>query len=517
MKKHRTTAYILILITVTLLAHFKVLGFSFWRDDWGFFWGAYNNDQTLFTYLFHPGTIAEYILMSKSAGSNIFWWNALGIALKILASLGVYRFIKALTRSNAASTIAGLLFATTPIGIEAVGWTAAHIVLLDAVFSCYAMAYFIDYQRHKEKNDLVYSTIFAGFALLCDPGRMVPLIVLFIFYHILFRQTQTSLKTKRIIGVIVLFLVLFLGIVVVVNFRYVVDTRIVQAILRHGWDMGFYIRKTGLAISVYFSTVGNMFIGWIIHTKDDVGFSDPSISAFFTGFAGLFILYYFWKKKIADPIIVFLLVWIYGFCLPNWIFSVIMTPGYTNRYLVVSSVGYVGLIAYLISKIHSKHIRIILAVGFLALQLIIGWKVHFSYDGFRSDRIFQRITTVMDKDVPKENKQFLFVMTSDDPDLSKGFFMSRQVPFAIKRNIQKRVEFPVFADSIEMALSYLCGRITVYSVVLRRVPILTTIPLSDVYAWRVDKNHTVMSIHAETRALLDDKIRQGACKTTQAP
>ena len=510
-------AYIVVLTVISCIAHFKVLGFSFWRDDWGFFWGAYNNDQSLFTYLFHPGTIAEFILMSKSVGSNVFWWNVLGIALKILASLGVYRFIKALTTSNAAAKIAGLLFATTPIGIEAVGWSSAHIVLLDAIFSCYSMAYFIDYQRDKMKNDLVYSTIFAGFALLCDPGRMVPLIALLLFYYPLFHQTRTFQKTKRTISVLVLFLLLFLSVVVVVNFRYVVDTRIVQAILRHGWDMGFYIKKTGLSISVFFSTLGNIFIGWIIHTKDDVGFSDPSTFAFLAGFAALPFLFYSWKKKIADPIIVFLLVWIYVFCLPNWIFNVIMTPGYTNRYLVVSSVGYVGLIAYLILKIQSKSIRIAITVVFIALQLIIGWNVHFSYDIFRSDRLFQKFTSVMDKDVPKENKQFLFVMITDDPELSKGFFMSKQVPFVIKRNIQKREEFPIFADSIEMALSYLCGRITINNAVLRNVPITNVIPLSDVYAWQIDKNHTVTSIHPQIRALLDDKIQQGACKTTQAP
>jgi hypothetical protein len=517
MKRNGFIWYTVFLIILAGVAYFKVLGFSFWRDDWGYYWGAYNNDRSLFTYLFHPGTIAEFILMSKAVGANVFWWNIVGIVLKILASLGVYRFIKVLSASNAAAKIAGLLFATTPIGIEAVGWTSAHIVLLDAIFSCYALVYFIDYQREKTKNSLVYSAIFTGFALLCDPGRTAPLILLFLLYHMLFNKTLPSRKARRIICGLVLFLLFFLGIVVVINFRYVVDTRIVQAILRHGWDLGFYVKKSGLSLFIFFSTLGNMFIGWIINIKDDVGFSEPSAIAFLAGFIPLPSLFYFWKKKMADPIIVFFLVWIYIFCFPNWIFSVIMTPGYTNRYLVVSSVGYVGFIAYLTTRIQSKSIRLAIAVIIIACQTIIGWRALFSYNEFRSDSLFQKITAVMDTDVPKENKQFLFVVTSDDPELSKGFFMSKQMPFVIKRNIQKREEFPIFTDSIDLALSYLCGQVIINNAVLRNVPISNVIPVSDVYAWRIDKNHAVLSIHAGTRVLLNKKITDGACKGPQVP
>jgi len=507
----RTGFYYLVLAVLVTISFGLALRFAFWRDDWGFFWGAYNNDRSLLTYLFHPGTIAEFVLMSKLVGSNVVWWNAGGLILKLLASISVYRFFRLLTKSERTGKIAGLLFATTPVGLESVGWSAAHVVLLDVLFTSWACIYVLLYLEKKQLRDLIYAVLFTGFALLSDFVRESPIFVIYFLFIVLYHPEIQIQKLKKIGIALGVAAVSVFGFLMVANFHMFMATRIMEAIVRHGWDIMFYIRKSFLAFSVFFTSVGNMDIGWLVGSRDAVGFSDPSMWMVLAGMVPGLAIVYLLRKHTKQKNAILLLSWMYLFCIPNWIFNIITTPGYTNRYLVLSSVGYVGLLAVVLSSVRHDTLRRILFGILLIVQMGITISVHKTYETFRSETIFEQLTSRMDQDVPKKEKQYLFLVTGDAPGLKDGLFMSGQMPYVNKRDIKTREGFPVFADSLDTALSYLCGTVATHSAVLERVAIVQPLSISDVYAWRITGHLDVVSVHDQTRELLNKRMGDGEC------
>lgn len=507
----RTEFYYPVLAVLVIISFGITLRFAFWRDDWGFFWGAYNSDWSFLTCFFHPGTIAEFVLMSKLVGSNVVWWNAAGLIFKLLASISVYRFLRLLTKSERTGKIAGILFATTPIGLESVGWSAAHVVLLDVLFTSWACIYVLLYLEKKQRRDLICAILFTGFALLSDFVRELPIFVIYFLFIVLYHPEIRIQRFKNIGMALGVLAVSFFGFLIVANFHMFMATRIMEAIVRHGWDIMFYIRKSFLAFSVFFTSVGNMNIGWLVGSRDAVGFSDPSMWMVIAGIIPGLILLSLVRNHTNQKNAILLLSWMYLFYIPNWIFNIITTPGYTNRYLVLSSVGYVGLLAVALSSIPHNTLRRVLFGLLVIIQMVITISVHKTYETFRSETIFERLTNRMDQDVPKKEKQYLFVVTGNAPGLNDGLFMSGQMPYVNKRNIKTREGFPVFADSLDRALSYLCGTVATHSAVLEHVPIIQPISLSDVYAWRITEQLDVESFHKETREILAKRMEEGEC------
>jgi hypothetical protein len=154
----------------------RYLNFTFWKDDWHLLWGSLYDVRSIHQYWDHPMTFIEFVWLTKLFGTQPFWWQIIGIVLRIGTALSLSVFGIALTSSVSAGLLAGVLFAGTVIGMDAVGWPAAHVSLVSAIFLLTGMTYLIRYLKGAKTTAFVVSVLYLGIGVLSDPFRNFPVL-----------------------------------------------------------------------------------------------------------------------------------------------------------------------------------------------------------------------------------------------------------------------------------------------------------------------------------------------------
>jgi len=517
MKSKHTTLYFFILTLISFLTYYKVLDFAFWRDDWVFYWGAIQNDKTFLTLLFHPGTMIEFYVLSRVLGQHTMLWNVWGIGLKIFASFTVYTFISALTSSKKAGKIAGILFSVIPLGLEAVAWAAAHVALVNVIFVCLSCTYFIRYQKTHTKTHLILFLVFAFLSFVSDPIRTSAVCLMVPIWLVLYKKKK-HIAWSRLVALSVCIALLCIAVAVFLSKNMLADYLVVRAVKKHGLDLLFYIRKTIFASQNYFSSIGNILIGPFVPTVNDIRLSS-SYQHIVSGIAGgialvsIPILGYFRKKNKENvTVVLFLLLWVLLFYVPNWIFTLQLTVGFTNRYTVLSGVGLVGLMAYGISLLSTRWVRIIVLSGLVIFFWIQNHYILSVNQEFRSLSLHNQLYARMQREVPKPFKQYLLMITGDHPAVPYSLLYNMQVPLVMSRNIPQRSQFPIFVDTIDRAVSYICGKTTMHSAAWQFIPVPIPPEIKDVFAWNVHSDGTIESVHEEIRSQIQQKIQNEGCE-----
>jgi|GEM_PF-6534361 len=513
-------AYFLVLTILVFFTFGKVLGFSFWKDDWGYFWTTANNVPYTVFFL-HPGTLLEFFLLIPIFGKNIFLWQLTGLVLKIIASYTVFQLTRSLTKNEKAGYIAGIFIAVTYLGMDAVGWVSAHIMLINSIMLCMSITLFIRCLEQKKKKHGVFFFASSIVFLILDPGRNIILFPLLLVYLFLFcPKILRSGKFVRIaIGVV--------GVSIIVS--AVLLSRPFAVIGLSSLDylnstMTSPLRIIGklYVIQRYFHTFGVMLVGWWYPlTEFDNTLSYSRLTAL-TGcmlFLGFLSTIYIFLKKRSTPlaIILFCFSILFFSYLPNWLFEPRLIIGGTHRYMTVSMIGFIMLLSYSLSGIRARGIAYFLAGLFIFGNIVSVRKVLDTYEKERSSPMTQRIYQSFDEMMPKHAYPSIILITGDHPIINPGFYFSMPASLAVTGDLHRIDQMPWYirdfnGSNYEMVVSLLCQKVPSWSVYKRTVTVPQGLAPSQIFHFIVNKSGPVMDESIQTRKMVGVEAEKRGCE-----
>jgi hypothetical protein len=495
MSKRTTFITISILITLSWLTYFRIFDFGFWKDDWINWWGAYFKSPLFLAYWFHPGTTLEFLLFSPFLPANSIGWQIIGFGFKVFAVISCMFFVKALCKSNVCGFWSGCLLATTPLGLDSIGWASAHVTNIAIGCICFGFYYWIIFVSKSGTKYLITSLILFAAGLLADPFRAFP-ILLFIYlsartFH--FKYSQSILSRFR---VVIIGSVIALPLFVYLERQRITETSVFKFFSSPGVDVSLILHKF-YVIGNYFNSVYNLMFGWIFPGYEylstgeynrllaRIGFS---AILFFTGF--LIVLAK--RKSSYFSGILFFLVWILVFYIPSWMSEPRLTMGATHRYMVFSSIGVVGLTVFLLSLIKRKLVAWAMVSIIIGINIVTAQRFLRSWSDFRSRSLVSRIWQQIDADVSPDTHQKVFIVTGSHPITQASLNLSGVIPFLINRKINSLANRPIYSDSIGIIEDNICQN---------------TVLLSDIYVWSVNQNGQIHNISDGKRREWKERIQ----------
>lgn len=472
---------------VSTLSYWRALDFHFWRDDWYRFWAAAFNPELLkmwFGLPDHPGLAVEHFFSIKIFGLNPFWWQIWGLSLKIINSLEVSLLIFGLTKLKKSAFLAGLLFASTPVGLESYTWASNHTAALNLLFFLPGFYLFIEAFQKYNLLKYISSLFFITIAFLISPARGAALPFLIILWTLIFFKDEQDMKKKFLL--VGTFLIFIFG--VFLAFQGIE----VKGLMMRSNTFLEILAKPSLVLN-FFISIGNLAIGWFIPIPELNSSPNPVYNLTFLsilsgliliGLITIFLFKLFKKHSKKYALLSFFGLMIPLSFFPNWWYYSYALAGVSHRYLTLSGVGLVGILAVLLSDLKPKQ-------GFLFLIIVIFFNILTSnlvlikMYKYRSFSKVEEVWNQIDKYVPKEKKEIIFVFTGNDPRKLSVLDWSGSIPFAIKRNIKDFKEFPIVVSSVDQTFKFLCGGGT-YGYFGSSIVYKDPIPLSSLYVWEYE-------------------------------
>lgn len=469
-------------VLLSFLSFHKAFNFGFIVDDWFQLWGALFERPMLNRYFAdHPGVALEFLLLSKIFGFNPFYYYLVSFILKITCSLAVAFFVYGLTKSRRTSFFSGLIFASTVMGLEAFDRISAHNAAFSIIFLSPAMYFWVqNTNQHFFRNTLASLTLVL-IALLGDPGSSIMILPLLLLWDLLtFYQNGWSKQRLKFysLRIIAICLLLFLTF-------FIISMR-AQYFTGNFYSANLQYAVTHLVSSVtnYLNSIGHLVIGWVIPINEMLGISNTTIIGKAAGYlllltTMLIFLSYIQTKKNSYKIIFFLLSWILVFYFPSWITQEHIVKGnlvigVTNRYLAVSAVGVVTLLAITAAKIKTLTLSVSVLIIVIAANIITANNLLAKEEEYRSVKVQEALYNKIDSDVPKGvEKNSIFIFLGNNWFKVFALDWNGAYPFALKRGIHQVSEFPAVYSNVEEVANKLCAEQAKYQLV-------------NVYAWKVD-------------------------------
>ncbi len=343
-----TRLHVLIVFFSAVITFFPTSKFFFYLDEWGALY-----EFTHKPYQFGLFTTNNYYLLYKLFGLNAAGYYSAGILIYALSVVLFYFFARYLFKNKLMGLVAGLLYATTPVGTNtatmiwtyvAEGGYPMGIMLLLCLYSL------LKYLRERK---LIYFALSAlGFAYFLDlePRRV------FLFVPILF-LLDWSVSAKKFIPSAGFFVrqAVFLGIFIAYYNYDVTITEIVtkgQISVAHstlGGDAKLDFGIQALTHIKPFVSLTNVLLGgpWILIAPSLNGYVDifnpehmHSLAIFTTAVALGLIVLSFKVKREWGFLNLFALGWVYSNVMGFYIFS---SPGVSDtvhRTLSIAAPGY---------------------------------------------------------------------------------------------------------------------------------------------------------------------------------
>src|SRR3989344_4898538 len=511
--KNNFLLYLLILILLSLLSYHKVLGFAFWKDDW---YGIYQKDH-LNSFLLHPGATLEWVFLSKLFGENTFFWQLTGILLRILDSVAIYLMMRKVSKSRIAGFLSGIFFASTFGALDTVGWASAHISSIAIFFMCLSVYFWLKfYEDLKNKNFLLYF-IFLILAMLADPIRVVPIIILLAFLRkTIFKENKNSKFAKIIQGSFYLFLVLvFLFVFWYLNLTGYPGFSLIPKII----DSPSYVLNKSYLIGNYWGSLGNLILGWIISIPENASTGEYNklyarIAFILVPFLSIFIFLFYRLRSGKFAIAAFLISWILVFYLPNWIAEPRLTMGGTHRFLNFSTVGFISLVAFGISFIRARFLLISFAIFFVIMNIITSNRILVQESKYRSKEIVEAVWNKIDNDFPKNEKDSIFIYRGEEPLRGNILALSGSIPIGIKRNIKDPYDFPIVTDDLDLIVKLLCFENVTRFQPGKYVIQKERIHINNIHAWEIKNNGSIINISKMERERIR-KFAEVKCKVIE--
>lgn len=457
--------YLLLIGLLSFLSFYPAFHFSFIIDDWYQLWGVFYDHSIIEHYIYSqaPNVGYEFLILAPIFKFNPFYYQIIGFLLKIIGSVFTSFLIFYLTSSKKIAFYAGLIFAASAIGNETfTRISAQNSALLIPTISLGVIFWIQAGKAINFSYKYILAILFIALSIIGYPGTGIMVIpVIFLYILLSFIQSPVRLTKKVIIPVFVLMLVL-------VASKIYVGPGLADRSINLSDHISFVLQHPFSTTTNFLASIGNLMLGWFI--PFDESYISLTSANFLTQIAGYILVFStiligikYWQKKTESlKICLVFLLWVFLFYFPNWFTQTHYVKGgvissVSNRYLAISSIGFIGLIAYLISHIKPKY-------QLITLLIVIGLNIWTSENGLVKSLVYRSQTqqdylyNLIDQDLPKgdEKTDLLLFLGNDWLKVIEldwnGFY-----PLAVKRNIQKTGDFPTIVSSIEQAKTMLCS------------------------------------------------------------
>lgn len=519
LKKYNFFFWILAIIFLSFASFWRVFSFGLWKDDWALIWASLSNTYYYHGYFNHPGTPLEFFLLSKLFGTQAFFWQSFGFLLHIFVSLLVGIFLEKLTNSKKVGMLSGIFFAATPIGLETIYFPSTQVIALAAIPFLLGLIYFLQLLSNSTRKNLFASLFFFLLALFLDPPRILPIIFLLPLVLFLKPQTKTIQTYKKFFLFFYPIIFIFLAVAISWWFtRYSLDTLIGKIIARHALTLGFIFSKLH-DFGHFFATIANLCIGLMYSIQQD-NQNVAQYSRFFGyfGFA-IFLLTLFlcfiWikSKKYFAGLTIFFLGWMFLFYFPNWVSEPRAPMALAHRYVFLSGIGFIGLVAYFVAKIQNKLLYFFAVLFFLFLNIYQANRLLFLQSTYRNNTVIANMWEKVNADVATNDKNSIFMFFGKEPYLTQDIYLSGAMPFAyLRKDFTDPTQMPILTQNATQVLLYLCQPnqkiINLYFVAYEK----KKISLHHVYAWHIANGGTLINISQKERKILQGLAAKTDCK-----
>lgn len=475
-KLSTTPVKLFFLITfLSILSFNHAFNFHLFTDDWYQIIGFLYFPDILKIYLqIHPANFFEFKILSPLFQFNPYPWNFIGFLLKVITAFSMWPLMYALTNSKKAASYSCLISAVFVVGVESVIWPSAHSSYI--IIPMINLGFYFWIQSGKTQNKVVYlcSLLLFCLSLLAEPGRAFVVGLLIPFWEILSLYQKFSLR-NTLISLLRLFLF---------SIFIVLSGILIQIIFKTASHSGSFL-PTILSIKLdnIVASLINPLFGWTLLPREIIYWA----TIIFLISNSLIFIVFIWKKQSIYKIISFLSIWVLLFYFPN------MTQSFAksgmdmeSRYYALSAVGVVGLLAYGFSMIKTKNIKWMLLL-FLIFNLYVTNNLLLKYSTFRSIQVHNRVWDKINYDVPKEEINSVFMFTGANFTLrTKLLDYMDTIPFAVKRGIMKKEEFPIMTSDKNLIAKLICEKdVSRHSPFFENITQSEPIPLSHVHAWEL--------------------------------
>ena len=152
---------------------------------------------------YRPIALLSIILDSLPGGKSYFIYHFTNFIIHLGTALLIYAILKEFKISNHIAFITTLLFALSPIHINAVGWIAGRGDLLAAFFSVLALLIFINFIKRNKPYVLIFVSLLLFLAFL---SKEVSLLVPFLFLGLYFIEKRNFELNKNNLAVLAMVL-----------------------------------------------------------------------------------------------------------------------------------------------------------------------------------------------------------------------------------------------------------------------------------------------------------------------
>lgn len=517
-KKQTTFLWITSIVALNIASFWRLLTFGLWKDDWSLIWASLYNTYYYKGYFNHPGTPLEFFLLSPIFGTRAFFWQSFGLLLHVIVSVLVGVFITELIKSKKAGFLAGVFFASSYLGLETIYFASTQVVQLAAIPLLLSLIFFIRSLKNF-KNNFLFFFCFLLLSMVLDPPRIAPIILLLPLLLFVFPKNETIDSLKRFAQIIYPVSLLFIaGVLTWWFIKFSPGTLLGQAIHQTFRNPIFLLQKSHV-LGHYFAAMANIFTGLLYGIGQDE--QNTGVYTRLFGYAGLGIflatlatigLWIKIKKQFLG-LLTFFLLWIFLFYLPNWLSEPRAPMAGAHRYVFLSGIGFVGLVAYLLSLVQSKKLFITLAAVFILLNVYKANALLMWQYTYRDNAIVTNIWNKVNHDVLQKETNSIFMFFGAQPWVGQDIYLSGSAPFAIIRNgsasspqeyFINPTQTPIMTADTKAVLGYLCyphQRIINLSFVAYKKD---RVPLSHIHAWQVLPGGKLVNISAKERALLKE-------------
>jgi hypothetical protein len=489
-----------IVAALVLITTFGTLFFGFWKDDWISYWAARTLSPLYYTYWYHPAMTIQFALLSFLFPPNSIGWQIVGIFWKIAACFSLMYMVKIWLKRNDVALLAGILFAVSPLGLDAVGWASANVVFIAVTILCLTVTVWFRYLNGEEVARwqlIVYPFI----CILVDPFRTFP-IVLFLLLLVLIYKRMIFRIQKFYLFVIVCCspILLFIGFKYIP--QYVSDTTIIKFVLRNGFNIKEYTSRS-YVLANYPSTIGNIVVGAFVRVPEDLSTGIYNRYAFRLSMLFLIVatIFIIWLWCIGHPsrrFIIFFYLWLLVFYIPNYISEIRLTMGATHRYTAIASIGWIALCALFLSSISSKKIKYISIVLLCTSSFFASFQWIHDALPYRSRSLLNSIIDTVDRTLPDNTQGVFFGFSGKHPIIQNNLIYASGALLSVRRLTLNPQTFPIMSNNLLEIRPYTCGpwMQNVYRDVPRRMEKLDT---DKIYMYEINSSGTIQDISHQVR------------------
>lgn len=511
--KHKWV-YVVFLVALSVASFWRYLGFTFWKDDWHLLWASLYDVTTIRQYWDHPMTLIEFVWLTRIFGTNPVWWQALGIGLRVACAYSLSLFASVLTGSPSTGLLTGAMYAGAVIGMDAVGWPSAHVVLVSSLFLLTGFTYLTRYLTGAKASALTLALLYLFLGFFADPFRNFPVLILVPVIPLVVAPSGERLRIFRKI----LLVAGTLGAVIAaagiaLYHRDIAGSQLFMYVARQ--PSASAVLKKIYVVGNYFNSIANIFIGWFIRLPEEAstGVYHPFVArlGFFISciLAGLILRFKTLRAR-GPGIIIFSLSWIFVTYIPNWLFEPRLTMGVTHRYMAISGIGFILLLGYILSHIRRQSVLIVCVILFIIANM---WTAQW-YLGiasvYRWSGIVSPLWETIENDVAGDQGS-VFIFEGKEPLRTYALALSGPAPFAIAREVSRAYDMPIVTSDFSLILRLICVAATERFQPGAKVVQKDVIPLGHVYAWSVNESGSLTNTSDIWRKNLLKQANETGC------